>query len=49
MKEDISRRPYTDKACRPFYRIAVDIIQLQERGELCYNSDVWALYVVLGW
>jgi hypothetical protein len=46
MKEDISRRPRTDKACRPFYRIAVDIIQLQERGESCYNGDVWALHAV---
>jgi hypothetical protein len=40
MKEDISRRPRTDKACRPFYHIAVDIIQLQERGESCYNGDI---------
>jgi hypothetical protein len=46
MKEDISRRPRTDKACRPFYRISIDIIQLQERGEVCYNGDVWALHAV---
>ncbi|KAG9375938.1 gag-pre-integrs domain containing protein [Pyrenophora tritici-repentis] len=32
MKEDISRRPRADKACRPFYRISIDIIQLQEHG-----------------
>ncbi|KAK1917089.1 hypothetical protein P3342_001671 [Pyrenophora teres f. teres] len=46
MKEDISRRPRADKACRPFYRIAVDIIQLQEHGKACYNGDVWALHAV---
>ncbi|KAK1912656.1 hypothetical protein P3342_004592 [Pyrenophora teres f. teres] len=46
MKEDVSRRPRADKACRPFYRIAVDIIQLQEHGKACYNGDVWALHAV---
>jgi hypothetical protein len=46
MKEDISHRPRADKACRPFYRIAIDIIQLQERGEVCYNGDVWTLHAV---
>ena len=40
MKEDISRRPRTDQARRPFYRISIDIIQLQERGDVCYNSNV---------
>ena len=28
MKEEVSRRPRADKACRPFYRIILDIIQL---------------------
>ncbi|KAI1668013.1 Pol protein [Pyrenophora tritici-repentis] len=46
MKEDVSRRPRADKACRPFYRIIVDIIQLQKHGEACYNGDVWALHAV---
>ncbi|KAI2477479.1 hypothetical protein Ptr902_11104 [Pyrenophora tritici-repentis] len=46
MKEDISRRPRADKACRPFYRISIDIIQLQEHGAVCYNGDVWALHAV---
>jgi hypothetical protein len=46
MKEDISRRPRADKACRPFYRIIVDIIQLQKHGEACYNGDIWALHAV---
>jgi hypothetical protein len=46
MKEDISRRPRADKACRPFYRINVDIIQLQKHGEACYNGDIWALHAV---
>jgi hypothetical protein len=40
MKEDISRRPCTDKASCPFYRIIVNIIQLQKHGEACYNSDI---------
>ena len=46
MKEDISRRPRADKACRPFYRIIVDIIQLENHGESCYNGDIWALHAV---
>lgn len=46
MKEDVSRRPCTDKAHRPFYRIVVDIIQLQKHGKACYNGDVWALHAV---
>jgi hypothetical protein len=46
MKEDISRRPRTDKACRPFYRIIVDTIQLQKHGKACYNGDIWALHAV---
>ncbi|KAF1828654.1 hypothetical protein BDW02DRAFT_584321 [Decorospora gaudefroyi] len=46
MKEDISRRPRANKACRPFYRISIDMIQLQEHREVCYNSDVWALHAV---
>lgn len=46
LKEDVSRRPRADKACRPFYRIIIDIIQLQERGETCYNGDVWVLHAV---
>ena len=46
MKEDVSRRPRSDKACRPFYRISIDIIQLQKHGDACYNGDVWALHAV---
>jgi hypothetical protein len=46
MKEDVSRRPRADKACRPFYRIVVDIIQLQKHSKACYNRDVWALHAV---
>jgi hypothetical protein len=40
MKEDISRRPCTDKASCPFYRIIVNIIQLQKHGKACYNGDI---------
>ena len=46
MKEDVSRRPRADKAHRPFYRVSIDIIQLQKHGEACYNGDVWALHAV---
>jgi hypothetical protein len=46
MKEDISRCPRADKACRPFYHIAINIIQLQKHGESCYNGDIWALHAV---
>ncbi|KNG52825.1 reverse transcriptase rna-dependent dna [Stemphylium lycopersici] len=46
MKEDVNRRPRADKACRPFYRIIIDIFQLQKHGEACYNGDVWALHAV---
>jgi hypothetical protein len=40
MKDNISRRPRAHKACRPFYHIVVDIIQLQKHGEACYNGDI---------
>lgn len=46
MKEDVSRQPRADKACRSFYRITIDIIQLQKHGEACYNGDIWALHAV---
>ncbi|KAF2022436.1 hypothetical protein EK21DRAFT_11803, partial [Setomelanomma holmii] len=42
----ISRRTPQDVATRPFYRIGMDLIQLQERGEQCYNGDQWLLYAV---
>jgi hypothetical protein len=42
----ISRRPAQSVAARPFYRIAIDLIQLQERGEQCYNGDLWLLHAV---
>jgi hypothetical protein len=46
MKEDISHRPRADKACCPFHRVIVNIIQLQKHGEACYNGDIWALHAV---
>ncbi|KAF1831017.1 hypothetical protein BDW02DRAFT_456507, partial [Decorospora gaudefroyi] len=42
----ISRRAPQDAAIRPFYRIGMDLIQLQERGEQCYNRDQWLLHAV---
>ena len=42
----ISRRVPQDIAMRPFYRIGMDLIQLQERGEQCYNRDQWLLHAV---
>lgn len=41
-----SRRVPQDIATRPFYRIGIDLIQLQERGERCYNGDQWLLHAV---
>jgi hypothetical protein len=42
----ISRRTSQDVATRPFYRIGIDLIQLQEQGEQCYNGDQWLLHAV---
>jgi hypothetical protein len=46
MKEDISCCPCAGKVCCPFYCMSIDIIQLQEHREVCYNGDVWALHAV---
>jgi hypothetical protein len=42
----ISRRVSQNAATRPFYRIGMDLIQLQERGGQCYNGDRWLLHAV---
>jgi hypothetical protein len=42
----VSRRASQDAATRPFYRIGMDLIQLQERGGQCYNGDRWLLHAV---
>jgi len=42
----ISRRVPQDVATRPFYRIGMDLVQLQERGDQCYNGDQWLLHAV---
>jgi hypothetical protein len=46
MKDNISRHPCADKACKPLYCISIDIIQLQEHEEVCYNSNIWVLHAV---
>jgi hypothetical protein len=35
----VSRRPPREPATRPFQRISIDLIQLLEQGERCYNGD----------
>ena len=42
----ISRRPPREPAKRPFYRLGVDLVQLRERTERCYNGDLWMFHAV---
>ncbi|KAI1670089.1 hypothetical protein L13192_05605 [Pyrenophora tritici-repentis] len=42
LTKQISRRQQEDQAQKPFYRIAVDVIQLLPQGEACLNGDRWA-------
>jgi hypothetical protein len=46
MTEQISRRTPEDKATRPFYRIALDLVQLVPTGQTCYNGDKYLLHAV---
>ena len=45
MTKQISRRP-SPPADRPFYRVGLDLIQLRNNGEECYNGDKYALHAV---
>jgi hypothetical protein len=42
----VSRRAQSEPADRPFYRIGMDLVQLRERNERCYNRDLWMLHAV---
>ena len=42
----ISQRPPREPATRPFQRISINLIQLLEQGERCYNSDKYLFYIV---
>jgi hypothetical protein len=42
----VSRRAQSEPADRPFYRIGMDLVQLRERNERCYNGDLWMLHAV---
>jgi hypothetical protein len=42
----VSRRAQSEPADRPFYRIGMDLMQLRERSERCYNGDLWMLHAV---
>jgi hypothetical protein len=42
----VSRRAQREPADRPFYRIGMDLVQLRERNERCYNGDLWMLHAV---
>ncbi|KAI1688890.1 hypothetical protein KJE20_02068 [Pyrenophora tritici-repentis] len=46
LTKQISRRQQEDQAQKPFYRIAVDVIQLLPQGEACLNGDRWARHSV---
>ncbi|KAI1663301.1 Pol protein [Pyrenophora tritici-repentis] len=43
---DKSRRPPREPATRPFERISIDLVQLLERGEHCYNGDQYLFHMV---
>ena len=42
----VSRRPPREPATRPFERISIDLVQLLERGEQCYNGDQYLFHMV---
>lgn len=42
----VSRRSQSEPADRPFYRLGIDLVQLRERNERCYNGDLWMLHAV---
>jgi hypothetical protein len=42
----VSRRPPREPATRPFQRISIDLIQLLEQGERCYNGDKYLFHIV---
>jgi hypothetical protein len=42
----VSRRAQSEPANRPFYRLGMDLVQLRERNERCYNGDLWMLHAV---
>ncbi|OCK83980.1 hypothetical protein K432DRAFT_389900 [Lepidopterella palustris CBS 459.81] len=46
LTRQIARRPQEDHAQRPFYRVAIDLIQLLPTGEACLNDDKYAGHFV---
>jgi hypothetical protein len=42
----MSRRVQSEPASRPFYRLGMDLVQLRERNERCYNGELWVLHAV---
>ncbi|PWO19952.1 flavin-binding monooxygenase protein, partial [Pyrenophora tritici-repentis] len=42
----VSRRLPREPATRPFQRTSIDLIQLLERGERCYNGDQYLFHMV---
>ena len=42
----VSRRAQSEPADRPFHRLGMDLVQLRERTERCYNGDLWMLHAV---
>ena len=46
MTAQVSRREPEDRSIRPFYRIAIDLVQLVPTGETCSNGDRYLLHAV---
>ena len=46
MTAQISRRQPENRATRPFYRIAIDLVQLVPTGNACYNGDKYLLHAI---
>ena len=42
----VSRRAQRVAQAYPFQRLGINIVQLQKRGEACYNGDIWLLHAV---
>jgi hypothetical protein len=42
----VSRRAQSELADCPFYRLGMNLVQLRERNEHCYNGDLWMLHAV---
>jgi hypothetical protein len=42
----VSRRAQSEPADHPFYRLGMELVQLRERAERCYDGDLWMLHAI---